>query len=109
MMLGRGDSEIGKPLISLLVGGVAVGIAVNAGTEILVQTIGRGWTVALGVLAAAAIVLVARPVRSLTRAMWRLFEATVVEVEGPVRGHRGLIVLASRGPGISSAEGAIRY
>jgi hypothetical protein len=108
-MAGRFSVEIRKPLISLLVGGVAIGIAVNAVTELIVQKIGREWTVALAVLAAVAIVVFAKPMGSLTNAFWRLFQATVLEVKGPVGGHRGLIVMASPGPGIASAERAIGY
>lgn len=108
-MLARFSVEIAKPLVSLLVGAVTLGIAVNAGTEFIVQRIGREWTVALALLATCAIVVFARPFGSLVRAIWQLFQARVVEVEGAVRRHRGLVVLASPGPGITSAEGAIRY
>lgn len=108
-MLARFNAEIAKPLVSLLVGAVTLGIAVNAGTDLIVQRIGREWTVVLALLVTGAIVVFARPLGSLARAIWELFQARVVEVEGRVRGHRGVIVLASPGPGITSAEGAIRY
>ena len=103
------DQEIRGPLVSLLIGAITLGIAVNAGTDFLVQKIGRPWTVALAVVATVAIILLARPLRTLGRILRSLLQANVVEVGGPVRGHRGLIVLASPGPGISSAEGAIRH
>lgn len=103
------DAEIRGPLVSLLVGAITLGIAVNAGTELLVQRIGRAWTVALAVVVTVAIIFLARPIRTLGRVLRGLFQADVVEMSGPVRGHRGLIVLASPEPGISSAEGAIRY
>jgi hypothetical protein len=101
------DAEIAKPLVSLLVGAVTLGITVNAGTDLLVQTIGRWWTVLLGVT--STVIVLARPVQTLRRVLRSGWHARVVEIGGPVEGHRGLIVLASPGPGISSAETAIRY
>lgn len=108
--LWRGiDAEIRGPFVSLLIGAITLGIAVNAGTDFLVQKIGRLWTVALAGAATGAIIVLARPVRSLGRVLRSLLQANVLEVGGPVRGHQGLIVLASPEPGISSAEAAIRY
>lgn len=101
--------EIKGPLVSLLVSAITLGIAVNAGTDLIVQRIGRPQTMALALIATIVIIFLARPIRMLGRVLRSLFQARVEEMGGPVQSHRGLIVMASPGAGISSAEGAIRY
>lgn len=99
-------AELRRPGVSLLVSGVTLAIAMNAGTELIVTWIGR-WPTVLGLLCLTVVVVgLARPFRALVLSR---FQPRVVEIGGPVPGYRGLIVLASRGAGISSAEAAIRH
>ena len=102
-------AEIKRPVVSLVIGGVTLAIAVNAGTEALVGWFGRWTTVVVALGLTAAIVLLASPVRALREALRGRLQTRVEEIGGPVPAHRGLIVLASQGTGISSAERAIRH
>ncbi|MBI3635416.1 MAG: hypothetical protein HY216_04225 [Candidatus Rokubacteria bacterium] len=101
--------EMRHPLVAAAIGGLTFAITANAASTVLMEWIGRSWTIFLGILATAVVVAAAAPLRRLLRILGAKAGATPLEIGGVVPGHRGLIVLASEGGGISSAEGAIRH
>lgn len=99
-----------RPWVSglLTIGTSAVTLA--AFTTFLIEQFGAWQTAALALVVTVVVVLLASPLEALVQVLLSLRQrgVTVEEVVGPVPPHRGLIVLSSVGPGIGSAESAIR-
>lgn len=106
----RSVAEMRRPLVALAIGGLTFAITANAASSVLMDWLGRPWTIAIGILTTVIVVAAAAPLRWLLRMFGSRVSASRLEVGGVVPGHRGLIVLASEGRGIgSAAEGAIQY
>jgi hypothetical protein len=97
--------------VAVLVGAGTFVVTIGAFTDFLMEKFGTWQTAALALGVTALIVILARPLEVLTQFVRSLKqpELSVAELSGQVPRHRGLIVLSSIGPGIGSAESAIRY
>jgi hypothetical protein len=113
--LQEGRAAITDHRVTWLFEVIALGIAIHALTEFLVEISGHrpGLVSILALVVAFTIGLIifffASPVRALRDLLLSLRQKEVTIAAGPVPRYQGLIVLSSVGPGISSAENAIRY
>jgi hypothetical protein len=100
-----------RPLVAAVLAAGPIVLFMDAMSNWLIAKVGPGWTAAIALALVTCVIAVVDPVLTFRTFLERRFRQrmTVVEDRAAVPGHRGAIVIASVGDGISSAGGAIRH